>query len=73
MAVSKETTLMMVVGLTKTLYYRETDPQTGKQTWVKLRGVSGTNHMVFVRREDWTGLSQDSTFIVYKTSRRTSK
>jgi len=73
MAMKEEMTSGMVVGLTKTLYYRETDSKTGKQTWIKLRGVSGTNHMVFVRREDWTGLSQDSTFIVYKTSRRTSK
>jgi len=55
--------------MTKTLYYRETDPKTGKQTWVKLNGITGTNFMVFVKREDWHGLSQDSTFIVYKTAR----
>jgi hypothetical protein len=50
--------------LTKTLYYRETE-----QTWVKLNGITGTNSMVFVKREDWHGLSQDASFIVYKTAR----
>ncbi len=56
--------------MTKTLYYRETDPSTGKQTWVKLQGVTGTNNMVFVNRDDWLALSQNSQHIVYKTSRR---
>jgi len=57
--------------MTKTLYYRETDPKTGKQKWIKLNGISGTNLMVFVKREDWHGLSQDSSVIVYKSARST--
>lgn len=58
-----------VIAMTKTLYYRETDPKTGKQKWVKLQGVTCLAKMVIVNRDDWHALSQDSTFIVYKTTR----
>ena len=56
--------------MTKTLYYRETNPKTGKQKWIKLQGVHGTNSMVFIQREFWLGIEQNSAHIVYKTARK---
>ena len=51
--------------MSKTLYYRETDPQTGRQTWIKLNGVTGVNSMIFIDNEKWEKM-EDSLFIVYK-------
>ncbi len=56
--------------MTKTLYYRETDPETGKQKWIKVQGISGTNFMIFIQREYWLGIEQNSSHIVYKTARQ---
>ena len=60
---------MTVVGLTKTLYYRETDPKTGKQSWIKLEGVRGTNDMIFIEPMGWKRLPGPGIF-VYKRARR---
>ena len=51
--------------MSKTLYYRETDPKTGRQTWIKLNGVTGVNSMIFIDNEKWEKM-EDSLFIVYK-------
>jgi len=54
--------------MSKTLYYRETDPSTGKQRWVKLPGVTSAGNMMFIRgwklSKRW---SSPGTFVYKKT------
>jgi len=64
MAMSTETTLGMVVGLTKTLYYRETDSKTGKQTWVTLHGVKSDGARLEISRGFWI-LGKDPFQVLY--------
>jgi len=54
--------------MSKTLYYRETDPNSGKQKWVKLNGVRGTNFMIFINAEQFRLVKNPIQF-VYKRSR----
>ena len=37
--------------MSKTIYFRETDPQTGKAKWIKIDGIKGTKSMIFIDRE----------------------
>tara|TARA_R100000963_G_C4567000_1_gene53440 strand:+ start:60 stop:242 length:183 start_codon:yes stop_codon:yes gene_type:complete len=37
----------------KTLYYRKTDPKTGKQKWIKLPGVKSEGYMLFIDGRKW--------------------
>jgi len=62
--------------MSKTLYYRETDSKTGKQKWIKLNGVSGTNSMLFIQTEKsynskqtWKEFDSNADWlIVYKST-----
>ena len=56
--------------MSKTLYYRETNPKTGKQKWIKLEGVSSSGTLLFITSDIW-GEKPDLQFtnsfsIVYK-------
>ena len=37
--------------MSKTLYYRETDPETGKQKWIKLEGVTSSGQYLHIRKD----------------------
>ena len=61
--------------MSKTLYYRVTDRITGKQQWIKLDGITGTNNMIFIDKDKFEKaggvLSKplgESPFIVYKST-----
>ena len=63
--------------MTKTLYYRETDPKTGKQTWIKLEGVKSSGTLLFITSDIW-GEKPDSQFsnsfsIVYKETSKSKR
>ena len=45
---------MTVVGLTKTVYYRETDPGSGKQRWVVLKGVKSDGTRLEIHPNFWS-------------------
>tara|TARA_R110000822_G_scaffold272021_1_gene394570 strand:+ start:220 stop:429 length:210 start_codon:yes stop_codon:yes gene_type:complete len=61
--------------MSKTLYYRETDPNTKKAKWVKLEGVTGNNFMIFInkdkllKRQRWEKTQEFDWQIVYKSSK----
>ena len=52
--------------MSKTLYYRETNPKTGKQKWVKIDGIKGSKNMIFIDRQkfEWDGLADSKIFFV---------
>ena len=61
--------------MTKTLYYRETDPNTKKVKLVKLEGVTGDNFMIFInqdkilKRQRWEKMQEFDWQVVYKSSK----
>lgn len=59
--------------MSKTLYYRETNPKTGKQKWVKIDGIKGSKNMIFINRQkfEWDGLVDSHIFFVYKRTKET--
>tara|TARA_R110002096_G_scaffold11158_2_gene41644 strand:- start:468 stop:656 length:189 start_codon:yes stop_codon:yes gene_type:complete len=59
--------------MSKTLYYRETNPQTGKQTWVKLNGVTGVNSMIFIDPKEWEKIDDKTGFNLFIVYKRPSK
>lgn len=58
--------------MSKTIYFRETDPQTGKAKWIKIDGVKGNNNMIFIdnKKFEVNPFEDNKIFFVYK---RTSK
>jgi len=52
--------------MSKTLYYRETDPKTGKQKWIKVPGAFSSGGLLFVHQDDWKFFSKSPGIIVYK-------
>jgi len=58
--------------MSKTIYFRETDPQTGKAKWIKIDGVKGNNDMIFIdnKKFEVNPFEDNKIFFVYK---RTSK
>ena len=58
--------------MSKTIYFRETDPQTGKAKWIKIDGVKGNNDMIFIdnKKFEVNPFDDNKIFFVYK---RTSK
>ena len=48
----------------KTLYYRETDQKSGKQTWVKLKGVKSDGSRLEISRAFWV-LGKDPFQVLY--------
>ena len=61
--------------MSKTLYYRKTDPKTGKQKWVKINGIKGTESMIFIDREKFeiNPFEDNEIFFVYKSTRNKRK
>tara|TARA_R110000824_G_scaffold100589_1_gene239130 strand:- start:87 stop:371 length:285 start_codon:yes stop_codon:yes gene_type:complete len=65
--------------MSKTLYYRETDPKTGKAKWIKLNGVRGTNNMIFIttdknlKGQKWEESQKQEWAIVYKSTKETKR
>ena len=65
--------------MSKTLYYRETDPKTGKAKWIKLNGVVGTNTMIFIttdknlKGQKWEESQKQEWAIVYKSTKETKR
>jgi hypothetical protein len=37
-----------------TTYYRQTDPKTGKQTWIPIRGLYTSGDVVLLNKSIWT-------------------
>ena len=67
---------MSGVAMSKTVYYRETDPKTGKQKWVKIEGVHSNGTFLFIRSPTWKDVTYPgdrSIQIVYKTTRTVKK
>jgi len=52
--------------MSKSLYYRETDPNTGKAKWIKMIGVKGNNSLIFIDKR-WEKI-ESASFIVYKST-----
>ena len=64
---------MSGVAMSKVVYYRETDPKTGKQTWVKLERVKTNGEFLFIEMPGWKDVTYPvdrSIQIVYKRTRR---
>ena len=65
--------------MSKTLYYRETDPKTGKAKWIKLDGVKGDNNMIFITTDKnltgqkWEEFQKLDWIIVYKSTKETKR
>jgi hypothetical protein len=57
--------------MSKTIYFRETDPETGKAKWIKIEGVKGNNDMIFIDREKFevNPFEDNKIFFVYKSTR----
>jgi len=58
--------------MSKTVYYRETNPKTGKQKWVKIDGVYSNGTYLFIRSRAWENVTfpgDEDIQIVYKTTR----
>ena len=53
--------------MSKTLYFRETDPDTGKQKWIKIDGITGNHSIIFIDGEKFEKID-DNIFIVYKST-----
>jgi len=59
--------------MTKTMYYRVTDPKTSKQTWVKVPGVKTNGELLFIESPMWnfeTLGGVKSVQVVYKRTRK---
>ena len=57
--------------MSKTLYYRETDPNTKKAKWIKIDGVKGNNDFIFINNEKFevNPFDDNKVFFVYKSTR----
>jgi len=54
--------------MSKAIYFRETDPQTGKQKWIRIDGITGNFSMIFINKDKFEKID-DNLFIVYKSTR----
>jgi hypothetical protein len=61
--------------MSKTIYFRETDPQTGKAKWIKIDGIKGTKSMIFIDREKFevNPFEDNKIFFVYKSTKNKRK
>ena len=57
--------------MNKTIYFRETDPKTGKAKWIKIDGVKGNNSTIFIDKEKFEvqPFLDSPIFFVYKSTR----
>ena len=60
--------------MTKTMYYRVTDPKTMKQSWVKVPGVKTNGELLFIDQPEWKFVRLpdvvNSMQVVYKRTRK---
>jgi len=56
--------------MSKTLYYRETDPNTKKAKWIKLEGVKGDNDAIYINKKIHYYWGLKDPMIVYKTTKK---
>tara|TARA_R110000751_G_scaffold200666_1_gene305520 strand:- start:111 stop:314 length:204 start_codon:yes stop_codon:yes gene_type:complete len=60
--------------MSKTLYYRETNPETGKSKWIKFEGILGDGKYLTINLdhlEEFTPRYSIPSYVVYKSTKET--